>query len=70
MSVNVGTFDRVLRLVIGALLVIAPFATNIGMFQGQTATVLSVVIGAVLVVTAVARVCPLYTLLGMRTCRS
>jgi len=70
MSVNVGTFDRVLRLVIGALLVIAPFATNIGMFQGQTATVVSVVIGAVLVVTAVARVCPLYSLLGMRTCRS
>jgi len=45
MSVNVGTFDRILRLIVGLVLAIAPFATNI----------------------ALLRVCPLYSLLGMRT---
>ncbi len=70
MTANVGTFDRVLRVILGALLVIAPFATEIALFQGQTATIVSVVVGAVLVLTALVRVCPLYSLLGMRTCSS
>lgn len=69
MSANVGTLDRVLRFVVGVLLVIAPFATQIAVFQGQIATIISVVVGAVLVLTALMRVCPLYSLLGMRTCR-
>jgi len=70
MSVNVGTFDRILRLVVGLLLVIAPFATTMALFQGTVATVISVALGAVLGLTALTRICPLYSLLGMRTCRS
>jgi len=70
MTANVGTIDRVLRLVVGLLLVVAPFATQIAVFQGQFATIVSVVAGAVLVLTALVRVCPLYSLLGMRTCSS
>jgi hypothetical protein len=70
MSVNVGTFDRVLRFVVGLVLVIAPFTTNMALLQGTTATAISVIIGAVLVLTAAFRICPLYSLLGMRTCRS
>jgi membrane protein YdbS with pleckstrin-like domain len=69
MSVNVGTFDRVLRLVVGLLLAIAPFATDIALFQGTVPMAISVAIGAVLVLTALVRVCPLYALLGMKTCR-
>jgi len=34
------------------------------------ATIVSVVVGAVLALTALVRVCPLYSLLGMRTCSS
>jgi len=67
MTANVGTLDRILRLVFGLLLVIAPFATQIAVFQGQVATIMSVVVGAVLVLTALVRVCPPYSLLGMRT---
>jgi len=70
MSVNVGTLDRVLRFVVGLVLVIAPFTTNMALLQGTTAATISVIIGAVLVLTAAFRVCPLYSLLGMRTCRS
>jgi len=32
--------------------------------------VISVAVGAVLVLTALMRVCPLYALLGMKTCRT
>ncbi len=70
MSVNVGTLDRLLRFVVGLALVIAPFAGNIALFQGATAMAVSVAVGAVLIVTAALRICPLYALLGMRTCRS
>jgi len=70
MSVNVGTLDRVLRFVVGLVLVIAPFTTNMALLQGTTAATISVIIGAVLVLTAAFRVCPIYSLLGMRTCRS
>ncbi len=70
MSVNIGSFDRLVRLVVGLLLVIAPFATTIALFQGTAATVISVIVGAVLVLTALTRVCPLYAMLGMRTCSS
>jgi len=70
MSVNIGSLDRLVRLVVGLLLVIAPFATTIALFQGTAATVISVIVGAVLVLTALTRVCPLYAMLGMRTCSS
>ena len=59
MSVNVGTFDRVLRFVVGLVLVIAPFTTNMALFQGTTAMAISVAVGAVLVLTAAFRICPL-----------
>jgi len=68
MSVNVGTFDRLVRLIAGLLLVIAPFATSMALFEGTVARAISVAVGAVLIVTALVRVCPLYSLLGMRTC--
>jgi len=67
MSVNVGTFDRIVRLIVGLLLAIAPFATDIALFQGTVATVIAVAVGGVLILTALLRACPLYSLLGMRT---
>jgi len=69
MSVNVGTFDRILRLIVGLVLAIAPFATNIALFQGTVPMAISVAVGAVLILTALMRFCPLYSLLGMKTCR-
>jgi hypothetical protein len=68
MSVNVGTVDRILRLVVGLLLVIAPFAGNIALFEGTIAMAISIAVGAVLILTGLMRVCPLYSLIGMRTC--
>lgn len=68
MTINVGTIDRILRFIIGALLIIVPLTGLFGIAPGTAVTVVSVVIGIVLIGTAFFRFCPLYRLLGMSTC--
>lgn len=65
MSVNVGSADRLIRIVLGLILIILPFMSA----WGTLGTIVSAVIGAVLVVTALARFCPAYRLLGIGTCK-
>ena len=64
MSVNVGTLDRILRLVIGtALLYFALLAQPTGYnWIGW--------LGIIPIVTALVGNCPLYSILGIRTCRA
>ncbi|HEY0334048.1 MAG TPA: DUF2892 domain-containing protein [Stenotrophomonas sp.] len=57
---NIGTVDRVLRLVVGLVLIALVF------IGPKTAWGW---IGAVLIVTALINFCPLYRLFGIRTCR-
>lgn len=64
---NVGTPDRIIRLVVGALLIIAPFMTGWPLFANPVLLWGSVVVGAVLVATAVFSFCPIYAALGLRT---
>jgi Inner membrane protein YgaP-like, transmembrane domain len=62
-KVNEAGWDRILRIVVGAVLFIA------GLF-GQVSTVVGViliVLGVVLLVTGIVGFCPLYSLLGFRT---
>ena len=66
--VNVGSLDRVIRFVLGATLVAAPFVlpevfAPLGPWRFAVAAV-----GAVLFGTAALRICPAYILLGVRTC--
>lgn len=65
MSVNVGSADRLIRIVVGLVLIVLPFVSA----WGTLGTIVSAVIGAVLVVTALVRFCPAYRLLGIRTCK-
>lgn len=65
---NIGSLDRAARLVLGAALLVAPFAlpeffAPLGQWRFAVAAV-----GAVLLGTAVFRVCPAYMLFGIRTC--
>lgn len=60
---NLGKIDRLIRLVLGAILVAVPFLK-------ESVPVEVVAIGAILVLTAFARCCPLYRLFGASTCRS
>lgn len=58
-SRNIGTIDRGLRIVGGALLVALAGAGTIGSWG---------YVGAVPLVTGLAGICPLYSLLGLNTC--
>jgi hypothetical protein len=61
---NEGTVDRVVRVVLGVLLVAA---WALGWLTGTLAVVLGV-LGIVLIGTGAVGFCPLYRLFGMSTC--
>ena len=63
MKANMGTTDRLIRLLIAAAIVVLYF---LDLINGTTATVL-LVIAAVFVLTSLFSFCPLYTIFGMRT---
>ncbi len=69
MTVNVGNVDRILRLILGVVLLLAPFVSGMALFESTTATVISVVVGLVMVGTAATRFCLLYRILGINSCK-
>ena len=70
MIVNVGPLDRAFRLVLGAGLILAGLFGGLAPLVGVVVTYGAVVVGLVLIATAVLRICPLYAALGISTCRS
>jgi len=69
MNVNVGTIDRVIRIIVGIALLIAPFVGSFAIFASSTATIIAVVAGIILLATSAMRFCPLYRIFGIRTCQ-
>ena len=69
MSVNVGTIDRVLRALIGLGLLILAFGGVSDLFAAGAAKWIAAAVGLILLATAAVRMCPLYSLLGIRTCK-
>ncbi len=61
---NVGNTDRIVRFVVGILLLLWAFLGSSG-----SAAWIAGIIGAILVVTAGIRFCPLYVLFGLSTCK-
>ena len=59
MKVNVGGADRILRIVVGLVLILLVLTGQIGAWGW---------IGVVPLATGLFRMCPLYTVLGMNTC--
>mgnify|MGYP001810484852 CR=1 FL=1 len=59
MKFNVGGIDRILRIVVGAILIALAVMGTIGPWG---------YIGVVLLATGLLRFCPVYPLLGMNTC--
>jgi hypothetical protein len=58
-SANVGGLDRILRIVAGLALIALALTGTVGVWGW---------IGVVPLATGLFRVCPAYTLLGVRTC--
>lgn len=61
MKCNVGTIDRVLRVVIGLVLIALAATGTIGVWGW---------IGVVPLLTGIFGICPAYTIIGMNTCAS
>ena len=61
MKANIGTIDRSLRIVVGLLLIGLSLSGVIGVWGW---------IGLVALATGIFRFCPVYTLLGIKTCSS
>lgn len=64
MQKNMGTLDKALRLIVAA---IAAGMAATGTLTG-TAALVAYIIAAVFVVTSLVSFCPLYRLIGLRTC--
>ena len=60
-----GSADRLIRIIFGLVLIVLAFAAG----WGALGAIVSAVIGGVLVITALVRFCPLYRLIGVRTCK-
>ena len=69
MSVNVGNVDRALRALLGLALLAVAFGGFVPALAVGAPKWITVVVGATLLATAGMRICPLYTLLGIRTCQ-
>ena len=64
MKVNMGSADRIIRLVLAVLFAVLYFTKTVT----GTAGVILLVLAGIFLVTSLVRFCPLYTLLGMNTC--
>jgi uncharacterized membrane protein YcaP (DUF421 family) len=64
MKKNMGTADKIIRLIIAAIIVTLYFTE---MITGTVAIVLLVLSG-IFVLTSFISFCPLYTLFGIKTC--
>lgn len=67
MTRNMGKFDRVGRLVVAAALVALAMGTSI--LGGGILVWLALIVAAVFTVTAFVGNCPLYSIVGLKTCR-
>ena len=70
MSINIGMTDRIIRAVLGIVILIAPFILNFAIWANPLYKYGAVIIGLILLTTSIVRVCPLYAISGIRTCNT
>ncbi len=70
MTPNVGTLDRVLRAVLGLVLLALAFFSGLPVFEGALVKYGAALVGIVMLAVSVTRVCPIYAIFGIRTCRA
>lgn len=61
MKANVGTTDRIVRIILGLILMSLYFVIDGGLKYIS-------IVGVVLLLTAFIKFCPLYTIFGVNTC--
>ncbi|MCC9623105.1 DUF2892 domain-containing protein [Thalassospira sp. MA62] len=69
---NVGTVDRLIRAIVGIVLLALPFVManpEQGLVAYGMAGWVIAAVGVVMLLTAALRFCPMYRLLGIKTCK-
>lgn len=64
MKKNMGTTDRIIRVLLAAVFAILYFTNTVT----GTFGVILLILGAVFLLTSLISFCPLYTLIGLNTC--
>ena len=69
MTINVGTTDRILRAALGAVLLFLAFFSGLPAFDASIVKYGAAIVGVVMLVVAAMRMCPIYSIFGIKTCR-
>lgn len=69
MTPNVGTIDRAGRFILGLALIFAPLVNFLGIWSSGAWGYAAMAVGAVLVATASMRICPMYRIFGISSCK-
>ena len=69
MTINVGTIDRILRAALGAVLLFLAFFSGLPAFDAGILKYGAAIVGVVMLVVAAVRMCPIYSIFGIKTCR-
>lgn len=70
MNINVGKTDRMVRFILGVVLMTSPLINMPAIWNSALAGYASMIVGAILALTALLGMCPLYSVFGIRTCRN
>ena len=65
LSLNVGGFDRILRLILGVVLIALAY---FGILSG-TGAIIAYIVAAIAIVTGLIKFCPINALVGINTCK-
>lgn len=68
MTTNMGKFDRAIRLAIAAVLLFMAFGTSV--LGSGLLFWLALIVAGVFTLTAFVGNCPLYSIVGLKTCRN
>ncbi|MBN1625991.1 MAG: DUF2892 domain-containing protein [Deltaproteobacteria bacterium] len=63
MEKRIGNLDRMIRIIIGIILILIPFFFS----MGAVLKAILIIIGIILILTGITRICFLYNLLGINT---
>lgn len=69
MTVNVGNLDRVLRAALGIVLLYLAFFSGLALFAEPLYKYGATIVGVVMLATSTLKMCPLYSIFGIKTCR-
>lgn len=69
MTINVGTTHRILRAALGAILLFLAFFSGLPAFDTGVLKYGAAIVGVVMLVVAAVRMCPIYSIFGIKTCR-